>query len=51
MLFAADVLSRNPGAEIIFDVKSTRNLYVVDTRARRQADDVEDRATRSSRRS
>ncbi|HUP94758.1 MAG TPA: phosphomannomutase/phosphoglucomutase [Burkholderiales bacterium] len=27
MLFAADVLSRNPGAEIIFDVKSTRNLY------------------------
>lgn len=27
MLFAADVLSRNPGAEIIFDIKSTRNLY------------------------
>jgi len=27
MLFAADVLERNPGAEIIFDVKSTRNLY------------------------
>ena len=27
MLFAADVLKRNPGAEIIFDVKSTRNLY------------------------
>ncbi len=27
MLFAADVLSRNPGALIIFDVKSTRNLY------------------------
>ncbi|MGZ5147350.1 MAG: phosphomannomutase/phosphoglucomutase, partial [Burkholderiales bacterium] len=26
MLFAADVLERNPGAEIIFDVKSTRNL-------------------------
>ena len=26
MLYAADVLSRNPGAEIIFDVKSTRNL-------------------------
>src|SRR5512139_2192152 len=25
MLFADDVLSRNPGAEIIFDVKSTRN--------------------------
>ena len=27
MLFAADVLARNPGAEIIFDVKSTRKLY------------------------
>jgi phosphomannomutase/phosphoglucomutase len=27
MLFADDVLSRNPGAEIIFDVKSTRNLF------------------------
>lgn len=27
MLFAADVLSRNPGAEIIFDVKCTRNLF------------------------
>ena len=27
MLFAADVLGRNPGAEIIFDVKSTRNLF------------------------
>lgn len=26
MLFAADVLSRNPGAEIIFDVKSTGHL-------------------------
>ncbi len=26
MLFAQDVLSRNPGAEIIFDVKCTRNL-------------------------
>ena len=26
MLFAADVLSRNPGGEIIYDVKSTRNL-------------------------
>jgi len=25
MLFAADVLSRNPGAEIIFDVKCTRH--------------------------
>ena len=27
MLFAADVLQRNPGAEIIFDVKSTRKLF------------------------
>jgi phosphomannomutase/phosphoglucomutase len=27
MLFAADVLERNPGAEIIFDIKSTRNLF------------------------
>jgi phosphomannomutase/phosphoglucomutase len=27
MLFAADVLSRNPGSEIIFDIKSTRNLF------------------------
>lgn len=27
MLFAQDVLSRNPGAEIIFDVKSTRKLF------------------------
>jgi phosphomannomutase/phosphoglucomutase len=27
MLFAQDVLSRSPGAEIIFDVKCTRNLY------------------------
>jgi hypothetical protein len=27
MLFADDVLSRNPGAQVIFDVKSTRNLY------------------------
>lgn len=26
MMFAADVLSRNPGAQIIYDVKSTRNL-------------------------
>lgn len=26
MLFASDVLSRNPGAEIIYDVKCTRNL-------------------------
>src|SRR5215475_8516655 len=27
MLFAADVLARNPGARVIFDVKSTRNLF------------------------
>jgi phosphomannomutase/phosphoglucomutase len=27
MLFAADVLSRAPGATIIYDVKSTRNLH------------------------
>jgi phosphomannomutase/phosphoglucomutase len=27
MLYAADVLARNPGAEIIFDVKCTRNLF------------------------
>jgi phosphomannomutase/phosphoglucomutase len=27
MLFAADVLERNPGAEIIFDVKCTRQLF------------------------
>ena len=26
MLFAADVLARNPGAQVIYDVKSTRNL-------------------------
>ena len=30
MLFAADVLSRVPGATIIYDVKSTRNLEAVD---------------------
>jgi phosphomannomutase/phosphoglucomutase len=27
MLFAADVLRRNPGAQVIFDVKCTRNLF------------------------
>jgi phosphomannomutase/phosphoglucomutase len=26
MLFAQDVVSRNPGADVLFDVKSTRNL-------------------------
>ena len=29
MLYSRDVLSRNPGAKIIFDVKSTRNLRTV----------------------
>lgn len=28
MLFAADLLSRNAGAEIIFDIKSSRHLFV-----------------------
>jgi phosphomannomutase/phosphoglucomutase len=27
MLFAAEVLGRNPGAQVIFDVKCTRNLF------------------------
>ncbi len=27
MLFAADVLARNPGSEVVFDVKCTRNLF------------------------
>ncbi|MDD4928193.1 MAG: phosphomannomutase/phosphoglucomutase [Gallionella sp.] len=27
MLFAADLLSRQPGAQIIFDIKSTRHLF------------------------
>jgi len=27
MLFAADVLARHPGGQVIFDVKSTRNLF------------------------
>lgn len=27
MLFAADMLSRNPSAEVIFDIKSTRQLF------------------------
>lgn len=27
MLYAADVLARNPGAEILFDIKSTGKLY------------------------
>lgn len=33
MLYAQDVLSRNPGAEIIFDVKSSRNLAKFITQA------------------
>lgn len=33
MLFAIDVLSRNPGAEIIFDVKSTQHLPLVIAKA------------------
>ena len=43
MLFAADVLSREPGATVIYDVKSTRNLGAVDHAPRRQAAAVEDR--------
>jgi phosphomannomutase/phosphoglucomutase len=27
MLFAADLLGRNPGAEVIFDIKSSRHLF------------------------
>ena len=43
MLFAADVLSRNPGATIIYDVKCTRHLAPWIERPRRQAAHVEDR--------
>ncbi len=43
MLFAADVLSRNPGAQVIFDVKSTRNLFDWIAQPRRPAAVVEDR--------
>ena len=43
MLFADDVLSRNPGAEIIFDVKSTRKLFDWIRATRRQAHAVENR--------
>jgi phosphomannomutase / phosphoglucomutase len=35
MLFARDVLARNPGAEIIFDVKCTRRLTPSDQGIRR----------------
>ena len=44
MLFARDVLPRNPGAPIIFDVKCSQRLGAADPRRRRQAADVEDRA-------
>ena len=44
MLFAGDVLSRNPGATIIYDVKCTRLLDKYIRGPRRRADDVEDRA-------
>ena len=33
MLFARDVLTRNPGAPIIYDVKCTQHLRAVDPRA------------------
>jgi phosphomannomutase/phosphoglucomutase len=42
MLFAADVLSRQPGAQIVYDVKCTR-LLAVGARTRRRAGDVEHR--------
>ena len=44
MLFAADVLARNPGATVIYDVKSTRNLQPWIAAPRRHAADVEDGA-------
>ena len=44
MLFAADVLAREPGATIIYDVKSTRNLKPWIMRARRRAAALEDGA-------
>ena len=37
MLYSRDVLSRNPGAKIIFDVKSSRNLQTVIAEAGGQA--------------
>ena len=43
MLFAADVLAREPGATIIYDVKSTRNLKPWIAQPRRRAAAVEDR--------
>ena len=44
MLFAADMLARNPGATVIYDVKSTRKLKPWIEQPRRQAAAVEDRA-------
>ena len=43
MLYAQDVLSRNPGAEIIYDVKCTRLLAPWIERHGGRADDLEDR--------
>lgn len=43
MLFAEDVLSRNPGAEILFDVKCSRLLPRVIEQARRHGHHVENR--------
>ena len=43
MLFAEDVLSRNPGQKIFYDVKCTRHLAPWIDRTRRCAVDVEDR--------
>ena len=42
MLFAADVLERNPGRRDHFRREIDAQPLLVDTRARRQADDVED---------
>ena len=50
MLFARDVLQRNPGAPILFDVKCSQHLGAADPRRRRRAGDVEDRAFARSRR-
>jgi phosphomannomutase/phosphoglucomutase len=44
MLFAADVLKRNPAPKLYFDVKSTRNLFAWIRKTRWQADSMENRA-------
>ena len=44
MLFARDVVARNPDAEIIFDVKCTRRLIAADQGIRRSSANVEDRS-------